>query len=36
MPIGMRLQYSGGFHDAAREIGALQKAGRDGLPTAEA
>jgi F420-dependent oxidoreductase-like protein len=36
MRIGMRVQYSGGFREAAREIGELEKAGLDVVSIAEA
>ncbi len=36
MRIGMRVQYSGGFREAAEEIGDLEKAGLDMVSIAEA
>src|SRR3954452_21176148 len=36
MRIGMRVQYSGGFREAADEIGELEKAGLDLVSIAEA
>jgi alkanesulfonate monooxygenase SsuD/methylene tetrahydromethanopterin reductase-like flavin-dependent oxidoreductase (luciferase family) len=36
MRIGMRVQYSGGFREAAQEIGDLEKAGLDMVSIAEA
>lgn len=36
MRIGMRVQYSGGFREAAQEIGELEKAGLDMVSIAEA